>query len=60
VGTDFAINSIMLIAIAWLFPYFLQKKLQPSIEKAALKGLKRGFISALQTLEFDVLEKIKI
>jgi hypothetical protein len=22
VGTDFAINSIMLIAIAWLFPYF--------------------------------------
>ena len=59
VGTDFAINSIMLIAISWLFPYFLQKKLQPSIEKAALKGLSRGFITALQTLELDVLEEIK-
>ncbi|HIG65493.1 MAG TPA: GTP-binding protein [Methyloprofundus sp.] len=60
VGANFAINSIMLIAIAWLFPYFLQKKLQPSIEKAALKGLKQGFISALQTMEFDVLEEIKV
>ena len=60
VGTDFAINSTMLIAIAWLFPYFLQKKLKPSIEKAALKGLNQGFITALQTLEIEVLEKIKI
>lgn len=59
VGTDFAINSIMLIAIAWLFPYFLQKKLQPSIQKAALKGLNRGFITALQTLELDVQDAIK-
>ncbi|RLA16993.1 MAG: GTP-binding protein, partial [Gammaproteobacteria bacterium] len=42
VGTDFAINSTMLIAIAWLFPYFLQKKLKPSVEKAALKGLNYG------------------
>ena len=60
VGVDFAINSTMLIAIAWLFPYFLQKKLKPSIEKAALKGLNRGFLSALQTLELEVLEKIKV
>ena len=59
VGADFAINSTMLIAIAWLFPYFLQKKLKPSIEKAALKGLKHGFVTALQTLEIDVLEEIK-
>lgn len=58
VGADFAINSTMLISIAWLFPYFLQKKLKPSIEKAALKGLNHGFNSALQTLEFDVLEEI--
>lgn len=59
VGADFAINSIMLIAISWLFPYFLQKKLKPSIEKAALKGLNQGFISALQTLEVQVLGEIK-
>ena len=59
VGTDFLINGTMLIAISWLFPYFLQKKLKPSIEKAALKGLNHGFISALQTLEIEVQEEIK-
>lgn len=59
VGTDFAINGGMLIGIAWLFPYFLKKKLKPSIEKAALKGLNHGFETALQTLEIEVLEEIK-
>ncbi len=58
-GVDFAINSVLLVAIAWLFPWFIKKKLKPSIEKAALKGLKRGFAIALQTLEFEVLEAIK-
>ena len=60
VGTDFAINSTMLIAIVWLFPYFLQKKLKPSIEKAALKGLNQGLIAALETLEIEVVEAIKV
>lgn len=59
VGTDFLINGTMLIAISWLFPFFLQKKLKPSIEKAALKGLNQGFLAALQTLELQVLEEIK-
>ena len=59
VGTDFAINSTMLITISWLFPYFLQKKLKPSIEKAALKGLNQGFSVALQTLEIEVREELK-
>ncbi len=58
VGVDFAINSIMLIAISLLFPYFLKKKLQPSIEKAALKGLSRGFNQALQSLQQTVSETI--
>jgi hypothetical protein len=58
-GTDFAINSVLLVAISWLFPWFVKKKLKPSIEKAALKGLKRGFAIALQTLEFEVMEAIK-
>ncbi|BCG64905.1 MAG: hypothetical protein methR_P2698 [Methyloprofundus sp.] len=58
-GVDFAINSVLLVAISWLFPWFIKKKLKPSIEKAALKGLKRGFAIALQTLEFEVMEAIK-
>ncbi len=57
-GVDFAINSVLLVAISWLFPWFIKKKLKPSIEKAALKGLKRGFAIALQTLEFEVMEAI--
>jgi len=59
VGVDFAVNSSMLIAIAWLLPYFLKKKLKPSIEKAALKGLRNGLLSALQSIEFEVVEQIK-
>lgn len=58
-GIDFAINSIMLIAIAWLFPYFLKKKLKPSIEKSALKGLRNGLLTSLQGIELDIVEQIK-
>ncbi len=57
-GTNFAINSVMLIAIVWLFPYFLQKKLQPSLEKAAVKGLQKGVDKSLQKLNLDVLASI--
>lgn len=59
VGIDFAINSMMLIVMPWFITYFIRKKLQPSIEKTALKGLNQGFITALQTLEIEVLHKIK-
>ncbi|MBE0469020.1 MAG: 50S ribosome-binding GTPase [Methyloprofundus sp.] len=59
VGVDFAVNSVMLIAIAWLFPYFLKKKLKPSIEKAAHKGLHNGLLSALQSIELEVIQLIK-
>ncbi len=59
VGIDFAVNSAMLIVIAWLFPYFLKKKLKPSIEKAALKGLRNGLLGALQSIELEVVEQIK-
>ncbi|SCN46727.1 hypothetical protein BAZMOX_03651_0 [methanotrophic endosymbiont of Bathymodiolus azoricus (Menez Gwen)] len=59
VGVNFAVNSAMLIAIAWLFPYFLKKKLKPSIEKAALKGLRNGLLGALQSIELEVVERIK-
>lgn len=57
-GIDFAINSGMLIAIVWLFPYFLQKKLKPSLEKAAAKGLRRGLDKALQIIDLKVLDAI--
>jgi GTPase Era involved in 16S rRNA processing len=58
-GADFAINSVVLIAIVWLFPYFLQKKLTPSLEKAASKGLKRGLEKSLQIIDRQVLSSIE-
>lgn len=46
-GTDFAIHSVLLIAIAWLLPWFLHRQLAPSAENAALKGLKQGIQAGL-------------
>jgi hypothetical protein len=41
-GTDFAVHSGLLIAIAWLLPYFIYRKLKPSAERTAVKGLRAG------------------
>lgn len=46
-GSDFAIHSALLIAIAWLLPWFLHRQLAPSAENAALKGLKQGIQAGL-------------
>ena len=41
-GINFAIHSILLITVSWLFPWFLYKKLKPSIEKTARRALNQG------------------
>ena len=46
-GTDFAVHSVLLIGLSWLIPFFLHKKIQPSLEKAAAKGLQKGMQQAL-------------
>lgn len=53
-GADFAIHSAILIAVSWLLPYFLYRKLRPSSEKAALRGLKKGLSAAFGALEGEV------
>ena len=53
-GLDFAIHSLLLILISWLLPYFIHKKMQPSIEKAALKGLKKGLTIAFEKIMDEV------
>ncbi len=50
-GVDFAIHSVLLIAVTWLFPYFLHKKLQPSQQKAAFHGTQKGVLSGLLQLK---------
>jgi hypothetical protein len=46
-GTDFAIHSVLLIGLTWLIPFFLHRKLQPSLQVAARKGLEKGVRLAL-------------
>ena len=49
-GTDFAIHSGLLIALAWLLPFFAYRKLKPSTERTAEKGLRSGLASALSRI----------
>ncbi len=58
-GTDFAVHGILLISLSWLIPYFLHKKLQPSLEKAALKGLNKGLEAALVQLDGQIKQVIQ-
>jgi hypothetical protein len=49
-GADFAIHSGLLIALAWLLPFFLYRQLKPSAERVAVKGLRAGVARALDGL----------
>jgi hypothetical protein len=53
-GTDFAVHSVLLIGLSWLIPFFLHKKIQPSLQKAALKGLQKGHQQALSMLRTEI------
>lgn len=56
---DFAIHSILLCGLAWVFPYFILKKCQPSLEKCAKRGLKIGISQSLDNLNAMVLQAIE-
>jgi len=54
-GVDFAIHSSLLIAITWLTPFFILKKLKPSLEKSALRGLNKGVNNAINMIDGEAL-----
>jgi hypothetical protein len=58
-GVDFAVHSSLLIAITWLTPFFILKKLKPSLEKSALKGLNKGVNNAINMIDGEVLLAIE-
>jgi hypothetical protein len=58
-GIDFAIHSSLLILISWLIPWFILKKLKPSLEKSALSGLTNGLDNAFNMINGEVLQIIK-
>lgn len=49
-GVDFAVHSGLLIGLAWLIPWFLQRKLRPSLASAAGRGLHQGIHSGIEEL----------
>ncbi len=54
-GVDFAVHSILMIALTWLIPFFILKKAQPSLKKSAFKGLKKGVSNAFILIEQEAL-----
>jgi len=59
-GTDFAIHSGLLIVISWLLPFFLNRQLHPSAERAAEKGLRSGINSGLALIQTGVEEALRL
>ncbi len=53
-GADFAIHSGLLIGLSWLIPFFIHKKIQPSLEKAAFKGLCKGLEQGLLNIAAEM------
>jgi len=53
-GVDFVANSALIVAIAWLLPFFLKQQLKPSTERAAVRGLRNGIHAGLAHLQTRV------
>lgn len=58
-GVDFAVHSSLLIAISWLTPFFILKKLKPSLEKSALKGINKGLINGISLIDNEISAEIE-
>ena len=41
-GADFAINSVLLLGVAWLLPALLREKIRPSLSAAVERALRQG------------------
>ncbi len=50
-GIDFAIHSLLLVLTAWLLPYLIHRRLKPSLQKAALRGLRAGLEAGLAEID---------
>ncbi|WP_150049737.1 GTPase [Methylomonas rhizoryzae] len=57
-GLDFAVHSVLLIGISWLLPFFLHKKLQPSLNRAGFRGLQKGMALALAAVAAELKQVI--
>lgn len=59
-GGDFAIHSGLVIVISWLLPFFLNRQLHPSAERAAERGLRSGISAGLALIQTGVEEALRL
>ena len=50
-GLGFATHALLLVAVAWLIPFLLQRLLRPDPRRVAEQGLSSGLDSALDEIE---------
>ena len=55
-GINFAVHSLLLIALAWFVPFLLSRWLRSSPRTTARRGLQNGLSQAISTIEHDLLE----
>lgn len=58
-NVDFAVHSTLVCGLAWLVPFFILKKCQPSLEKSAVRGLNKGILQGLENLDDDVIAALE-
>jgi hypothetical protein len=46
-GVPFAVHSVALVLAAWGLPYLLDRSLRPSLERTALRAMRRGLTAGL-------------
>jgi hypothetical protein len=54
-GINFAVNAVLLVAVAWLLPFLVHRLLKPSLEKTAERALCEGVAEGLGALTGEML-----
>jgi len=60
-GINFTTHSVLLVLTAWLIPWLAHRKLKPSLQKAALRGLQTGLGNGLSEIDKQtrkIIEKL--
>jgi hypothetical protein len=49
-GVPFAVHSVALVLAAWGLPFLLDRSLRPSLERTALRAMRRGFAAGIDEI----------
>ncbi len=57
-GIDFAVHSLLLLGCAFVIPQLFYRLLEPSLEKAAYRGIQQGLALGLESIALEVERKL--